>query len=297
MNIYDCFQYFDEDMLLDLRLNVLDQYIDKFIITESTYMHSGKPKKLNFDIKKFSKFKNKIVYQVVDREPPNLEKINDDDTEENKGNKLIYNGINRDNFQRDMAKTLLKDLHDDDLVLINDIDEIPNMKNINFNNFSNKLIIFKQKTYYYKFNLLYENLIWHGSRACKKKFLISPQWLRNIKHKKYPMWRLDTYFSKKKYKNIYYVEDGGWHFTNIKSAEDLEKKFLNYAHHQDYEASGLNLENIKEKIKNRKILYDLGIDRRGFKWAGEKNLNKVPLTEMPDYLSDNSKKYKEWLDS
>jgi len=260
-------------------------------------MHSGKPKKLNFDIKKFSKFKDKIVYQVVDREPPNIEKINDNDTEENKGNKLIYNGINRDNFQRDMAKTLLKDLHDDDLILINDIDEIPNLKNINFNNFKNKLIIFKQKTYYYKFNLLYENLIWHGSRACKKKFLISPQWLRNIKHKKYPIWRLDTYFSKKKYKNIYYVEDGGWHFTNIKSAEDLEKKFLNYAHHQDYEASGLNLENIKEKIKNKKILYDLGIDRRGFKWAGEKNLNKVPLTDMPDYLSNNSKKYKEWLDS
>ena len=60
MKIYDCFQFFDEEMLLDLRLNIMDKYVDKFVITEATYMHNGKPKKLNFDIKKYSKFKEKI---------------------------------------------------------------------------------------------------------------------------------------------------------------------------------------------------------------------------------------------
>ena len=39
---------------------------------------------------------------------------------------------------------------------------------------------------------------WHGSRMIKKN-LISPQWLRDIKDRKYPKWRLDTYFSKKIY--------------------------------------------------------------------------------------------------
>ena len=61
MNIYDCFMYFDEDLLLDLRLNMLNKYVNKFVITESTFLHSGQRKKLNFDYKNFSKFKNKII--------------------------------------------------------------------------------------------------------------------------------------------------------------------------------------------------------------------------------------------
>ena len=139
-------------------------------------------------------------------------------------------------------------------------------------------------------------MIWHGSRACKKKKFLSQQWLRNVKHRKYPLWRLDLIFSEKKYNNIHYVENGGWHFTNIKSPEDLEKKFLNFLHHQDFEASGLKLKDIKEKIKDKKILYDLGIDRRNYKWDGTKTLNKVALSEMPDYLSYNYKKYSDWLE-
>ena len=143
---------------------------------------------------------------------------------------------------------------------------------------------------------MYENLIWHGSKACKKKFFISPQWLRNVKHKKYPMWRLDLIFSKRKYTDIYYVKNGGWHFTNIKSPEDLEKKFQNFLHHQDFEASGLKLEDIKQMVKNNKILYDLGIDRRDYKWNGTKTLNKVDISEMPKYLSNNYEKYSDWLE-
>ena len=87
MNIYDCFMYFDEDMLLDLRLNVLDKYVKKFIITEATYTHSGQEKKLNFDIKNFSKFKDKIEYIVVDQLPPNLLSLNDSDNEKEKNKK------------------------------------------------------------------------------------------------------------------------------------------------------------------------------------------------------------------
>ncbi len=296
MKIYDCFMFFDEEMLLDLRLNILNKYVEKFIITEATYMHSGKPKKLLFDINKFSQFKDKIIYNIVDKQPPDIEIINKEDDSDTKGNKLIHNSIRRENFQREMANKSLDSINEEDLIIINDIDEIPNLNNVNFSKVKNRLIIFQQKTYYYKFNLLYEKLIWHGSKACKKKNFISPQWLRNVRHKKYPFWRLDVLFSKKKHIDIHYVEDGGWHFTNIKSPEDLEKKFLNFLHHQDYEASGLKLRDIKEKIANKKILYDLDVDQRNYKWRGIKTLNKVPLSEMPEYLSSNYKKYANWLE-
>ena len=75
MNIYDCFMYFDEDLLLDLRFNTLNKYVKKFIITEATYTHNGTKKKLKFDINKFQKFKDKITYIVVDEQPPNILKL------------------------------------------------------------------------------------------------------------------------------------------------------------------------------------------------------------------------------
>ena len=288
--------FFDEEMLLDLRLNIMNKYVDKFIITEASYMHSGKIKKLTFDINKFSKFKDKIIYNVVDKQPDNIEIINKNDDNTTRGNKLIHNSVKRENYQREMAKKLLEDARDEDIILINDIDEIPNLDGVNFNIINNKIIIFKQKTFYYKFNLMYENLIWHGSKACKKKNFISLQWLRNAKHKKYSMWRLDLIFSKRKFTDIYYVKNGGWHFTNIKSPEDLEKKFQNFLHHQDFEASGLKLEDIKKMVKNNKILYDLGIDRRDYKWNGTKTLAKVDISEMPNYLFNNYEKYSDWLE-
>ena len=296
MKIYDCFMFFDEEMLLDLRLNIMNRYVDKFVITEAAYMHSGKPKKPIFDIKKFSKFKDKIIYNLIEKEPVNLEIINKNESKNITSSKLINNSIKRENYQREQAKNILKMADDDDIILINDIDEIPNLSNTNFDKIKKKLIIFKQKTYYYKFNLLYENLIWHGSKACRKNFFISPQWLRNVRHKRYPLWRLDILFSKKKYNDIHYVDNGGWHFTNIKSPENLEKKFLNFLHHQDFESSGLKLNDIKEKIRNKKILYDLNVDQRGFKWSGEKNLRKVEISEMPEYLSNNYQKYLDWIE-
>ena len=301
MKIYDCFMFFDEEMLLDLRLNIMNKYVDKFVITEATYMHSGRPKKLLFDINKFSKFKDKIIYNVVDKEPPDIETIYEEnkDEKDTRGQKLVNNSNKREHFQREMAQESLKVLAEanpEDIILISDVDEIPNLDEINFNKINKKLIFFKQKMFFYKFNLLHEEINWIGSRACKKKNLISPQWLRDTKDKKYPIWRLDIIFSKNKYNSIHYVDNGGWHFSNIKSPEDIEKKFLNFLHHQDYEASGLKLKDIKEKMQNKKILYDLGVDQRDYKWDGIKTLNKVSLSEMPDYLSYNYKKYSDWLE-
>tara|TARA_B100000029_G_scaffold448040_1_gene470261 strand:- start:1505 stop:2377 length:873 start_codon:yes stop_codon:yes gene_type:complete len=289
--------FFDEEMLLDLRLNILNKYVDKFVITEAAYMHSGKPKKLIFDINKFAKFKDKIIYKVVNKLPPNLERLNDNDDTSKKSTILINNSNKREHYQREKAQEILKEAEPNDIILVNDIDEIPNLEKINFNNVNKKIIIFKQKVFYYKFNLNYENIIWHGSKACKKKDFISPQWLRDVRHKKYPNWRFDITFSKTKYNSIHYVENGGWHFTNIKSPENIQKKFLNFLHHAEFEESGYNLNDVKKMIKENRILYDLSVDQRSFKWKGEKKLKKVNLSLMPEYLHDNSSKYVEWLES
>ena len=297
MKIYDCFMFFDEELLLDLRLNILDKYVDKFIVTEATYMHSGKSKKLNFDINKFSKFKEKIIYNVIEKQPSNLVSINKEDDKETTGKKLINNSNKREHYQREMALKSLGEADPDDIILINDVDEIPNLKNVDFMKVNKKLIIFKQKMFCYKFNLLYEGICWHGSRACKKKDFISPQWLRDTKHKKYPMWRLDTLFSKIKYSSIHYVENGGWHFTNIKTPEDIEKKYLNFLHHQDFEYSKLKLEDIRRIVKDKKILYDHNVDQRDYKWGSSKTLTKIPLYEMPEYINKNKEKYDEWLEN
>jgi len=290
--------FFDEEMLLDLRLNIMDKYVDKFVITEATYMHSGKPKKLIFDINKFSKFKDKIIYIVVDKQPPDLFTIEkkDSDEQDTKGQKLILNGYKRDNFQRQMANKSLNNLNPDDWIIINDIDEIPNLKDVNFKKIKNKLVIFKQRIFFYKFNLLYPSVFWYGSKACRKKDFISPQWLRDLKHKKYPLWRFDILFSKKKYNDIYYKNDGGWHFTNIKTAEDIEKKLLNYTHHDEFEKSGLKVEDLRKKISEKKVIYDHNVDQTQYKWGSDVKLNTISLDEMPEYLKINYKKYINWID-
>ena len=296
MNIYDCFMYYDEDLLLDIRLNILNNYVKKFVITEATYTHNGSKKKLNFNINNFSKFKNKIEYIIVDQQPPNIKEINNEDSEGTKEEKLILNGMARDYFQRECLKKGLQNLENDDLIIISDLDEIPNLNSLNFNEIKDNIVIFRQKMFYYKLNLLYDEFIWAGSKAIKYKNFISPQWLRNIKSKKYPFWRLDVLFSKKKYSKLHYVDNGGWHFTCIRTPEDLEKKLLNFAHHYEFEQSGLKIEDLKKLIKEKRVMYDHNVDQTGYKWSGKSILKRVNDYLLPDYIVKNSNKFKDWLD-
>ena len=284
--------FFDESMLLDLRLNILNNYVSKFIICESTYNHNGKRKKLNFDIKNFSKFKSKIEYVVSDKEPENLKIFNKDDTLDLRESKTLDNALIRENFQRNFVNKQLLNIDDNDLILINDLDEIPNL--INFS-YKNKITIFKQKMLYFKFNLMYKNLSWTGSKICKRKNFINPQWLRNIKTRKYPLWRLDILFSKTKYNDIKIIENGGWHFTNIKTAEEIHHKMKSFLHHYEYEKSGLNPQNIEKLIKQKKALYDYKADQRDNKWSNNNELEKISLNLLPEYIGKNKLKYKDWL--
>jgi len=296
MNIYDCFMYFDEDLLLDLRLNSLNKFVKKFVISEATYTHNGNKKDLKFDINKFQKFKDKIVYLIVDNQPTNILDLIEGESKEKKGEKLILNGMARDYFQRENLKRGLAGINDEDLVLISDLDEIPNFKELNFTKIKNNILIFEQKMFYYKLNLFYSDFTWLGTKATKYKNFISPQWLRNIKGKNYSKWRIDTWFSKKKYSNLLFIKNGGWHFTCLRTPEELEKKLLNFAHHYEYEESGLKISDLKKLINEKRVMYDHNVDQKGYKWSGKSILRKLDEKLLPDYVSSNISKYSEWLD-
>jgi beta-1,4-mannosyl-glycoprotein beta-1,4-N-acetylglucosaminyltransferase len=288
--------FFDEEMLLELRLNTLDKFVDKFIIVESAYTHSGKEKKLIFDINKYPKFKEKIDYIIVRDLPQGIEEIGNDDSNLEITNKEIMNALRRENFQRNAIYRGLANTDDNDWIIISDLDEIPDLRNINFNSINKKIIFFKQKVFYYKFNLELKTLRWIGSKACKKKYLKSPQWLRNIKDKIYSKWRLDIIFSKKRYNNIYFVENGGWHFSFVKKPEDIEKKLKSYLHHREYDLDPLGIENIKDLINSKAVIYDHRVDQTQYKFGGGQKLEKIDIKFLPEYIISQKEKYLEWLE-
>ena len=290
MKIIDCTSFYNEHMMYEVRLNVLNDKVDKFIVTESIYSHSGKKKKLNFDIKNYPKFKDKIKYIVIDKEPEGIIEENNDPS------KQRANSLKRIELSYDVHFKEVKDANEDDLILLSDNDEIPNLDSIEFKKNKNDIIFFNQLFFYYKFNLLYDRMKWVGTKACKKKKLISFSWLRNIKLKKYPFWRLDTLFSKKKYTNINIVNNGGWHFTNLKTPEDMYDKFMNFGHHDEFKLSGISVEDIRAKISNKEMFYDHFADKSSTnKWKSDYKLKLVDENLLPSFLTKNKNKYNEWF--
>ena len=150
-----------------------------------------------------------------------------------------------------------------------------------------KYAVFKQNHFYYKFNLQSENNpFWYGSRICNFKDLKSPQWLRNLKFKKRPFWRLDKF----RLNNI--IDDGGWHFCNLKTPENLLYKYKNLCETNDpvnfkekIDDKYLNMDSIREKIDNQRDI----IGRND-------NFKKITLdSSFPKYLITNLKLYSDWI--
>ena len=298
MKIYDCITYFDEPMLFDLRLNILGEYVDKFIVIEAMHTHSGNNKKLNFEINNFKKFKNKIIYKVIENQPKDIIQINKDDDPGTQSAKKRMNSLKRIELSYDAALDCLTKANPEDLFILNDSDEIPNLEKVNFGQIKNKILIFKQKMFYYKFNLYYELIPWFGSRACAIRRLVTPTWLRYIKPKKYSLLRIDSWFSKIKYNSIKIIEDGGWHFSNVKSPKDIEKKLFNFGHHNEVEESEIDLKKIKEMVREKKIYYDHLVDKTQQKHRIEGyELKKLDFSELPSYLIKNYETYKKWFDN
>ena len=296
MKIFDCFMYFDEEQVLDLRLNVLYQNVDYFVIVESTYNHKGEKRNLLFNSKKFEKFSDKIIYLVYDKIPQLVKPIKETDNEKEKDGKYIMNALYRENAQRDFILEGLKSAKKDDLILISDVDEIPKLSSVNLNQIKNEIILFKQDMFYYKYNLSLPNFKWTGTKAVKRKNLVSPQWLRNVKDRKYPFYRIDTFFSDKKYIDIKIINDGGWHFSNIKSPEMIEHKLRSYLHHREFDQVSLSIKEINELVKKKQAIYDLRVDKRVNKVGNGVILENFEMKKLPNYINNNIDKYKNWLD-
>ena len=293
MNIYDCTTFYSEKMMLDVRFNVLNEEVHKFVIVESAHSHSGESKKFNFNINDFSKFKDKIIYIKINKEP--------DDLYSNKEilSNPIYkrlNSIKRIEQSYEYMQKGIIDANDEDLIIISDNDEIPNLKSIKFQRSKKNFLIFKQLLFYYKFNYYYDLMPWYGSKACKKKYLTTFSNLRNLKNKKYPIWRLDTYLSAVKKNNVEIIDDGGWHFTNLKTPEDLYIKLKNFGHHDEFDNTKITVSDLNKKIENGVVLYDHFADKSSkSKWEYNYKLKIIENSLLPKYLTENRAEFIEWF--
>tara|TARA_Y200000002_G_scaffold377501_1_gene383210 strand:+ start:832 stop:1632 length:801 start_codon:yes stop_codon:yes gene_type:complete len=265
MAIYDCFQYFNEDRIVDLRLNILNKYVDYFVISESTKTHQGVKKNLNFDINKFSKFKHKIIYVVADYK----KEIN---FKNHTGGESPV-----EQHQRNFLIEGIKDALPDDYIILSDSDEIPDFTKITNLNNNKKFMAFSQKMFMYKLNL--QNLTesnWIGSKITKKKYVTTMQNLRNLKFKRYPFWRIDKFNQQ--------IIQGGWHFSFLQSPKEILKKIKSFSH-GEFNNENLNEIKIKEKIfKNEDI------------FGRDNKLKKVDINESyPDYILKNIDKFSDWI--
>ena len=265
MAIYDCFQYFDEDHILELRLNILDKYVDYFVISESTKTHQGKSKKINFDINKFKKFEHKIKFVVADYK----KKV---DFKNHTGGESPV-----EQHQRNCLMEGIKNALPDDYIVLSDSDEIPDFTKIEDINLTKKYLAFSQKMFMYKLNL--QNLNesnWIGSKITKKKYLKSMQDLRNLKFKKYPFWRIDKYNQE-----IIY---GGWHFSFLQSPSQILTKIKSFSH-GEFNKDGINEKNIQEKILRNEDIFERNNE-----------LKKITIDDnYPDYIINNKDKLSNWI--
>ena len=227
--IFDCITFYDENLLVNSRFEILNQVVDYFIVVESSYDHKGNKKKINFKLLN-SKFKNKVRHIVIEENFPNL-----------------LDGWSIEAFQREKIFDAIKDALNEDYIMYSDSDEIPNPLKINNLKLKKKYGIFLQNFFVYKLNIFnkYESP-WQGTRICKKKNLKSITFLR----KKVRLENLKKSFWKFQYeKSIECINDGGWHFNNLYKPEIISEKLKNIQHIDSelkYVHTDINI--IKEKI-------------------------------------------------
>ena len=274
MKIIDCITYCGEDLLLKIRFETLYNQIDKFIIIEANKYFNGNPKPKFFDHKKFHKYSNKIEYYYIE----NLPKYN--------GNNLEY-----EIFIKNQIARGLNNLDDEDIVLLSDADEIPNLKNDKFKKYDSS--VFLQKMYYYKFNInVYEGLKFKNkiacTKSCKFKFFKSFQQVRQFRVKNIPWWRFDQKIKR------YVEKDGGWHFSFLMNSEDIKSKLSRFEHEikhlkkeDGYILSDLmDIKRIENNIINLKDPYD----------RDHIKLKKVKIDEsFPKYILENKDVLEEFI--
>jgi len=263
--LLDCITFFDNNLIFEIRYNVLSEFIDYFVICESKFDHKGNPKKQNFIYKDYYD-KQKIKYLLVDKPFPK--------------------NTNEWENQAIQREELLKQLNfadPDDYIFFSDPDEIPRPELLIDFSLKKKYGIFLQSCFNYKFNLFnpFESP-WEGKRVKKKKNLKSIDYMRQkikLKNLNYSFFRLD------KEKNIELFNNGGWHFHNVMEPEQISLKLRTFAHSEFSDEKFSKVEIIKNKINEQIDLYE-----RGHKYM------KIELDKsFPKFIVDNKMLYKKWI--
>jgi beta-1,4-mannosyl-glycoprotein beta-1,4-N-acetylglucosaminyltransferase len=217
--IVDSFLFFNELDLLELRLNILNDYVDYFVITEADQTFSGNVKEFLYreNAERFSKFADKIVYNPVNI--PNNFSVTWD----------------REIYQRNSPiSELVKLFSDDDLILTSDIDEIPSTEVLRkYKSWfkCDELFHFKQNMYMYYINN-FKTDQWFGTRACSLSYLKSKT-IDDIRQATEDEFKLSG--------NI--IENAGWHFSYLGGADQIKYKIESFSH-QEY-----NNDYVKSNIK------------------------------------------------
>ena len=263
--IYDCITFFDENLLVNTRFEILKDVVDYFIVCESNYDHKGNKKKINFKLNK-QKLKDKVRHIVIKENFPDLE-----------------DGWKCEAYQREKILEGISDSSGNDLIMYSDSDEIPDPTIVKDINLKKKYGIFLQQFFTYKINIFnkYESP-WEGTRICRKKNLKSINFMR----KKILSKNIDKpfiYFNTEK--NIELYQNGGWHFNNLYDVKTISKK-LKVSPHKEFSENQFSNESIIEnKISNLIDLYD-----RGHKYE------KIKIdSSYPNYIIENIDKFKNYI--
>jgi len=270
--IFDCFMFNGENIVLDIRLNILDKYVDYFVIVESNYNFSGKKKKKLFNIENFRKFKNKIIYFIVNDLPKKTDHFY-------YNNRWWHKNHVRDQYQRNKILEAINTAKPNDIIIISDIDEIPNFKKINIKKID-KLVVCEQKYFKYKINLFSGVMSpWGGSRIIKKKYLNNVQKIRNTYVKKIKFWQFYRHFTNPKT-----IKNCGWHFHWIQKPNEILNSIKSYAHGEYNKKHFKNIYHIKKKLKLQEDIF-----------SGEKLFKSKIDATFPDYIIKNKKKFKQFI--
>ena len=267
MKVYDCTIFNGENRILEIRLNELNSFVDYFVIIEFGETFTGIEKKQTIDHDLLKKFHNKIRYYFINA------KISEIDP------------WKREEFQRNHLTEGIYDAKSDDIIMISDIDEIPNLKKLDFDKLGDCVYALSLFHSMYKLNLM-RQVMWIGTKLCKKKIFRSPQWLRSLKvHKKYNVFRIDKLFSKTYYSKFKVIQNSGWHFGWLMKSDEMIKKVKSYSHTEHNIPLYNDDSYIKKCIANR-INF---LDKNDILLVDENT------ERLPEYIKKNKKKFEEWI--
>jgi len=282
MKIYDCFNFFNELDILELRFNILNDFVDYFVIVESSITHSGESKPFYYEENKerFSNFNDKVIHYKVFDTPTNFVNLPETqdvevrrihsfiESQTNRFNRATQIDYGRDFYQKECVRRALVNCDNSDIVILSDADEIPDPKilcNLDCLDLDSKLYSFNQNMYCYFFNMLKETG-WRGSKIGT---------YQNLKNLSFNEVRGDVSLTE-------LLPPGGWHFSFFGGEEMVRKKITSYS------ARDLANQHVLDNVKNN---IDQGVDI-----FFRQRLQKVEIDESyPDILKRDINKYSKFI--